>query len=93
MEVTEHGTITSPGSPGNYPPNRNCIWKLTAPPSKRIQLHFFTMQLEAHDTCQYDYLAVRYHFHPLFHDCFSMMKLILDLRWFINRRQTIGEIL
>lgn len=59
MSITEHGTIKSPGSPGNYPPNRDCIWKLTAPPSKRIQLHFFTMQLEAHETCQYDYLAVR----------------------------------
>lgn len=59
MSITEHGTIKSPGSPGNYPPNRDCIWKLTAPTSKRIQLHFFTMQLEAHETCQFDYLAVR----------------------------------
>lgn len=43
---------------GKYPPNRDCIWKISAPPSKRIQLHFFTMQLESHETCQYDYLAV-----------------------------------
>lgn len=58
--VTEHGTITSPGSPGTYPPNRDCIWKLIAPSNKRIQLHFFTLQLEAHETCQFDYLAVRH---------------------------------
>lgn len=58
VEVKSHGTIASPGSPGNYPPRRDCTWHLTAPNGKRIQFHFFTMQLEAHITCQYDYLAV-----------------------------------
>lgn len=58
IEITSHGTIATPGSPGNYPPNRDCIWKLNAPPNKRIQLHFFTLQIEAHEDCQYDYLAV-----------------------------------
>lgn len=59
INVTTHGTISSPGSPGRYPINRDCIWKLTTDPTKLIQLHFFTMQLETHETCQYDYLAVR----------------------------------
>lgn len=59
MDVSTYGTISSPGSPGNYPPNRDCTWYLVAPPGKRIQLHFFSMQLETHDTCDYDYLAVR----------------------------------
>lgn len=58
ISVETYGTIASPGSPGNYPPNRDCIWQLSAPPGKRIQLHFFTMQLESHETCQFDYLAV-----------------------------------
>lgn len=60
ISIQSHGIIASPGSPGNYPPNRDCVWKLSAPPSNRIQLHFFTLQLEAHETCQYDYLAVSF---------------------------------
>lgn len=59
LSVTSHGTISSPGSPGNYPPNRDCLWILMAPAGKRLQFHFFTMQLEAHENCDYDYLAVR----------------------------------
>lgn len=58
FEVDSHGTISSPGTPGNYPPNRDCEWDLTAPTGKRIQFQFFTMQLEAHETCEYDYVAV-----------------------------------
>lgn len=56
--MENNGRIESPGSPGNYPGNRDCIWTLSAPPGKRIQLIFFTLRLEAHETCQYDYLAV-----------------------------------
>lgn len=58
MTVTSFGTISSPGSPGNYPPDRDCHWILSALPGKRIQFQFFTMQLEYHETCQYDFLAV-----------------------------------
>lgn len=64
FEITSYGTISSPGSPGNYPPNRDCMWVLMAPPGKRIEFHFFTMQLESHDTCEYDYLSVRNAFSP-----------------------------
>lgn len=45
-------------TPGNYPPNRDCEWDLSASIGKRIQFQFFTMQLEAHETCQYDYVEV-----------------------------------
>ncbi|KAG4066297.1 hypothetical protein HA402_000521 [Bradysia odoriphaga] len=58
FEVDSHGIIASPGSPGNYPSNRDCEWDITAPFGKRIQFQFFTMQLEAHETCQYDYVAI-----------------------------------
>lgn len=58
IDVVSYGTILSPGSPGNYPPNRDCIWHLTAPSGRRIQFHFLTMQLEQHADCQFDYLAV-----------------------------------
>lgn len=58
MNATTYGTITSPGSPGHYPPNRDCWWYLSAPPGKRIQLHFLTMQIESHVDCSFDYLSL-----------------------------------
>lgn len=59
ITIKSHGIISSPGSPGPYPPNRDCIWKLVAPTNKRIHLHFFTLQIGIHEDCQYDYLDVR----------------------------------
>ncbi|KAJ6643395.1 Cubilin like, partial [Pseudolycoriella hygida] len=58
FDTDSYGTIASPGTPGNYPPNRDCEWHITAPYGKYIQLHFFTMHLESHETCQYDYVAI-----------------------------------
>lgn len=58
ITIESFGTITSPGSPGNYPQNRDCEWHLRAPPGKRIELHFFAMQLETHAACDADFVAV-----------------------------------
>lgn len=58
IEVDTHVTISSPGSPGNYPKNRNCQWHLQAPPHKRLKLTFFSLNLENHDNCNYDYIKV-----------------------------------
>lgn len=58
IETTTYGIVKSPGSPGNYPPNRDCVWTITAPPGKRLILHFYTMKIEVHETCYYDYLAI-----------------------------------
>lgn len=52
------GTISSPGSPGNYPMNRDCIWTITAPPSKRIQFLFYTLMIESHETCAFDFVEI-----------------------------------
>lgn len=57
--MTTHGVITSPGSPGNYPPNRNCSWNLHAPEGRRIQFLFFILKIEAHPDCGYDFLEIR----------------------------------
>lgn len=51
-----YGTITSPGSPGRYPPNRDCFWRISVAPSKRIQFHFGQLMLEEH--CEADYVEV-----------------------------------
>lgn len=58
MNITSHGTISSPGSPGKYPPNRDCEWILIAPPGKRIQFLFFTLMIEVHETCAFDYVEI-----------------------------------
>lgn len=58
FNVTTHGTVASPGSPGNYPLNSECEWILEAPPGKRIQFLFFTLQIESHENCSYDYLEI-----------------------------------
>jgi hypothetical protein len=58
IAFSTHGTLSSPGSPGRYPNNRDCFWTLLAPYNRRIQFHFFTMQIEASANCSNDYLEV-----------------------------------
>ncbi|KAM3968031.1 cubilin [Aphomia sociella] len=58
INATTHGHISSPGSPGKYPPNRDCYWHLTTSYGKKIQLHFFEFDIESHANCSYDYLAI-----------------------------------
>lgn len=63
VNVDTHTTISSPGSPGNYPKNRNCQWHLRAPANKRLKLTYFTLNLEKHDNCDFDYLKVNFIHH------------------------------
>ncbi|KAL0113327.1 hypothetical protein PUN28_012468 [Cardiocondyla obscurior] len=51
-----YGTLTSPGSPGRYPPDRDCFWRISVSPSKRIQFHFGQLMLE--QNCQNDYVEI-----------------------------------
>eukprot|EP00094_Tigriopus_californicus_P007480 TCALIF_07202-PA protein Name:"Similar to CUBN Cubilin (Canis familiaris)" AED:0.20 eAED:0.21 QI:0/0.76/0.57/0.97/0.85/0.88/35/0/3998 len=53
-----HGTIKSPGYPGQYPHNRDCFWTIYAPYGKRIQFHFAHLAIETHANCSYDFLEV-----------------------------------
>ncbi|XP_034244978.1 cubilin [Thrips palmi] len=59
IELESHASISSPGSPGKYPANRDCYWVVMAPPGRRVQLHFFSMQIENHPNCSFDFLEVR----------------------------------
>ncbi|XP_035743302.1 cubilin-like [Vespa mandarinia] len=54
----DYGTITSPGYPGRYPPNRDCYWHISVKEGKRVQLHFGQLMLEEHTTCEYDYVEI-----------------------------------
>ncbi|XP_064556077.1 cubilin homolog [Drosophila montana] len=58
VEFETHGTLASPGSPGNYPRNRDCQWRLVAPSNKRIKLTFFALQLEQHESCNFDFVSI-----------------------------------
>lgn len=58
VNASTHGTISSPGSPGKYPKNRDCRWTLKAPYGKRLKLTFFSLQIEKHDSCNFDYVEV-----------------------------------
>ncbi|XP_053662149.1 cubilin homolog [Anopheles marshallii] len=58
LTIVSHGIITSPGTPGNYPPNRDCKWYLQAPQGRRIQFTFFTMKIEVHENCNYDFVQI-----------------------------------
>ncbi|PVD35988.1 hypothetical protein C0Q70_02958 [Pomacea canaliculata] len=54
-----YGTINSPGYPGNYPINRDCIWTISASPGNVISITFAYMAIEVHANCSYDYLEIR----------------------------------
>ncbi|XP_013067334.2 tolloid-like protein 1 isoform X2 [Biomphalaria glabrata] len=56
---SENGTIRSPSYPKLYPSNKNCIWKLVAPPGHRITVNFTHFDLEGHlPSCQFDSVRI-----------------------------------
>lgn len=70
LEGSDHGEFSSPGYPGNYPHDRDCVWIITVSPGNKILFQFATLELEIHPDCQYDYLEVRIlHFIVLMTNC------------------------
>ncbi|KAF2368216.1 EGF-like domain, partial [Trinorchestia longiramus] len=55
----QHGSLSSPGYPGNYPNNRNCSWTISTDPGKRLLFHFATLAIETHPNCSFDRLEIR----------------------------------
>ncbi|TGZ60201.1 hypothetical protein CRM22_008660 [Opisthorchis felineus] len=54
-----NGTIQTPSFPDLYPPNKNCIWKILAPPKSTIFLNFTSFNLEGRNqACKYDFINV-----------------------------------
>ncbi|KAK6490308.1 cubilin [Huso huso] len=53
------GYLKSPGWPGIYHQNLNCVIILRAPQNNAISLFFDAFDLESHTTCSYDYLEIR----------------------------------
>ncbi|XP_015793831.1 dorsal-ventral patterning tolloid-like protein 1 [Tetranychus urticae] len=55
-----NGTLVSPSFPDLYPPNKNCIWEIVAPPQFRITLNFTHFDLEGNNQdCEYDSVEVK----------------------------------
>ena len=53
------GTVKSPGYPGDYPPNVDCIWQIIVDPAYHVEVTFdedFYTELD--DQCLYDFVAV-----------------------------------
>ncbi|KAL3836256.1 hypothetical protein ACJMK2_021695 [Sinanodonta woodiana] len=49
--------FSSPNYPNNYPHNVDCMWVITAPASKRIQVDFTgNFSIETHAQCNFDYV-------------------------------------
>ncbi|KAG8434075.1 hypothetical protein GDO86_012447, partial [Hymenochirus boettgeri] len=51
-------TFTSPGYPGNYPPNMDCTWTITAPVGKKVSLNINDFNIETGYGCIYDNLYI-----------------------------------
>lgn len=47
-----NGTITTPGWPKEYPPNKNCVWQVVAPTQYRISIKFEFFELEGNEVSE-----------------------------------------
>ena len=54
----EGNTLTSPGYPGGYEGNLDCVWTITAPPNHKVWLNLTTVALEHHPNCLYDNVVI-----------------------------------
>ncbi|OWK15238.1 TLL1, partial [Cervus elaphus hippelaphus] len=53
-----NGTITTPGWPKEYPPNKHCVWQVVAPTQYKISVKFEFFELEGNEVCKYDYVEI-----------------------------------
>ncbi|XP_039438500.1 tolloid-like protein 1 [Culex pipiens pallens] len=58
-EITSaNGQIYSPNYPDNYPAKKDCIWHFSTAPGHRIRLVFNVFDVELHQECAYDHIAL-----------------------------------
>jgi len=51
--------MSSPNYPAAYPHQRECRWYVTVEPGKRVNVTIWDFDVEQHQNCSYDVLAVR----------------------------------
>lgn len=56
--TSSSGEIESPNWPDSYPSKKDCAWLLTATPGHRITLSFVEFEIEPHQECAYDHIAI-----------------------------------
>nr|XP_003701332.1 PREDICTED: bone morphogenetic protein 1 isoform X1 [Megachile rotundata] len=56
--VAPVGTITSPNYPDYYPGLKDCVWHFVTKPGHRIKLIFKVFEMESHQECNYDHIAI-----------------------------------
>lgn len=59
IQLNQDQSIDSPNYPLEYMPNKECIWRITAPAHHQVALRFQSFELEKHDGCIYDYIEIR----------------------------------
>ncbi|XP_066983363.1 tolloid-like protein 2 [Macrobrachium rosenbergii] len=52
------GEIYSPNYPDYYPSRKDCVWQFTTTPGHRIKLVFDEFEMEPHQECTYDHIAL-----------------------------------
>ena len=57
--LTESGKLESPNYPGDYQPNKECMWQIEVPLGFQVALKFQSFEIENHDNCVYDYIEIR----------------------------------
>ncbi|XP_028815099.1 cubilin [Denticeps clupeoides] len=55
----ESGVFNSPNYPDAYPPNAECVWRITSSPGNRLQMSFIMFELQESSDCSHDYLEIR----------------------------------
>ncbi|XP_071826204.1 cubilin-like isoform X2 [Apostichopus japonicus] len=55
---SNHGTLSSPGYPGNYPVMRDCSWAITVEAGRYMTIVYAAFNLEESTDCSKDYLEV-----------------------------------
>ncbi|KAH8375151.1 hypothetical protein KR200_009003 [Drosophila serrata] len=57
--LTRDQSIDSPNYPMDYMPDKECVWRITAPEHHQVALKFQSFELEKRDGCAYDFVEIR----------------------------------
>ncbi|XP_033761795.1 cubilin-like [Pecten maximus] len=57
--TSPYGFIRTPQQPSIYHHNANCSWLITVAPDRVVYFKFTSFDLEAHSSCNYDYVDLR----------------------------------
>ncbi|KAG8183432.1 hypothetical protein JTE90_023188 [Oedothorax gibbosus] len=56
--LSTDGVVSSPNFPDHYPSRKECTWTFDTTPGHRIKLVFDSFELEPHQECAYDHVAL-----------------------------------